>query len=148
MVRLTFLVYVLFLIGCKTAKVNSSNEFPMIMMEKTACMGACPTYVFNIYPDGTATYRGTKNVNNIGNYTAKLSVDQLQQIQTTFRDADFFKFADVYSANMTDLPTTFIYYHNGRENLKITDYYGAPETLKTLEKAVETFISTIVWKKD
>ena len=148
MPRLTFLVCVMFLAGCKTAKVNSSNEFPMIMMEKTACMGACPTYIFNIYPDGTATYRGTKNVKYIGNYTAKLSVDQMQRIKSTFEGADFFKFADVYSANMTDLPTTFIYYHNGVENLKVTDYYGAPDTLKALEKDVEAFITTIDWKKD
>ena len=72
----------------------------------------------------------------------------MQRIKSTFEGADFFKFADVYSANMTDLPTTFIYYHNGVENLKVTDYYGAPDTLKALEKDVEAFITTIDWKKD
>ena len=118
------------------------------MMEKTSCMGTCPTFIFNIYPDGSATYKGTKNVENIGNFSAKLSEEQLQYIKKSFEEADFFKFADVYSANVTDLPTTFIYYHNGRENRKVTDYYGAPDALKVLEAKVDAFIDTIEWKKD
>ena len=118
------------------------------MMEKTTCLGLCPAYIFKLFPDGSATYTGTKNVKNIGDFKANLSEQQLQNIKKSFEEADFFKFADVYSANLTDLPTTFIYYHNGRENLKVTDYYGAPESLKTLEANVEHFIESIDWQKN
>jgi hypothetical protein len=134
-------------LSCKTTRQNTGNEFPMVMMEKTACMGNCPTYLFNVYPDGTTTYRGTKNVEHIGEYTAFLTEDQLSYLKNSFEEANFFDFADVYSANLTDLPTTFIYYHNGKENHKVTDYYGAPEALKNLEDKIEAFIATIDWQK-
>ena len=148
MYRLTLIISFLLFFVCKTAKIKSSNEFPIVMMEKTTCLGLCPAYIFNLYPDGSATYTGTKNVKNIGDFKAKLSEEQLQNIKKSFEEADFFKFADVYSASLTDLPTTFIYYHNGKENLKVTDYYGAPDALKILEAKVEAFIESIDWQKN
>jgi len=117
------------------------------MMEKTTCMGTCPAFIFNVYPDGSATYKGTHNVTNIGDFIAKLTDEQLNNLKNSFNEADFFNFANVYSANVSDLPTTFIYYHNGKENLKVTDYYDAPDKLKDLEKKVEDFISTLDWQK-
>ena len=147
MVRLIFLSCLLITLSCKSSKQSASNEFPMIMMEKTACMGTCPVYVFNVYPDGTATYKGTQNVTNIGEFTAKLTEEQLNGLKNSFDEADFFNFANVYSANVTDLPTTFIYYHNGKENSKVTDYFDAPEALKALEKEVERVIALLNWQK-
>lgn len=147
MIRFLFFSTLILATSCKTSKQNTSNEFPIVMMEKTACFGACPAFLFNVYPDGTATYTGTRYVENIGEFTATLTEEQLLYLKNTFEEADFFKFADVYSANITDLPTTFIYYHNGKENLKVTDYYGAPETLKVLEDKVQEFIDSIDWQK-
>jgi hypothetical protein len=49
---------------------------------------------------------------------------------------------------MSDLPTTFIYYNNGKQALKITDYYGAPDELKALEKLIEEFIDTLELKEN
>ena len=147
MIRFFVFFSIIIATGCKSSRQTSSTEFPIMMMEKTACLGTCPTYLFNVYPDGSATYRGTKNVENIGEFTAVLSEDQLNYLKKSFEEADFFNFADVYSANLTDLPTTFIYYHNGQDNLKITDYYGAPDALKELEEKIETFITTIDWHK-
>ena len=119
----------------------------MMMMERTTCMGDCPAFVFNVYPDGSATYEGKSNVMLIGNYTTTISVEQLDILKNSFNEAEFFKFADVYSANITDLPTTFIYYNDGKQSLKITDYYGAPEPLTGLEAKVVSFIEALDWQK-
>ena len=147
MTRLVILSSLLIMLSCKSSKQSRSNESPIIMMEKTICMGTCPAYIFNVYPDGTATYKGTHNVTNIGEFTAVLSEEQLNYLKNSFNEADFFNFANVYSANVTDLPTTFIYYHNGKENLKVTDYFDAPDKLKDLEKKVESVIDDLKWQK-
>jgi hypothetical protein len=117
------------------------------MMEKTACMGTCPTYKFEVFLDKTARYHGKANVENIGEYTVTLTDEQLDNLKNSFAEADYFSFANVYSSPLTDLPTTFLFYHNGRESLKVTDYWGAPEELKALEKEIENIITTINWKK-
>jgi hypothetical protein len=145
--RLFILSVFAILLSCKSSKQASSEKYPIVMMERTTCMGDCPAFVFNVYPDGSATYEGKSNVMLMGNYTTTMSVEQLDILKNSFIEADFFKFADVYSANITDLPTTFIYYNDGKQSLKITDYYGAPEPLTGLEAKVVSFIEALEWQK-
>lgn len=147
MPRLAIIVLVLLLFGCKSAKRQAPSSTVIIMMEKTSCMGTCPTFKFEVFLDKTARYHGKANVDLIGEYSATLTDAQLDNLKNSFAEADYFSFANVYSAQLTDLPTTFLYYHNGRESLKVTDYWGAPQKLKDLESKVETAISTIDWKK-
>ena len=137
----------LLFLGCKSSRQQSPSSVVIMMMEKTACMGACPTYKFEVYLDKTARYHGKANVDLIGEYSATLTDAQLDKLKNSFAEADYFSFANVYSAQLTDLPTTFIYYNNGQESLKITDYWGAPKELEDLEQEVEDFIGTLDWKK-
>ena len=145
--RLFIVSIIAILFSCKSSKQTASEKYPIVMMERTTCFGACPAFVFNVYPDGSATYEGKSNVMLIGNYTTTISVEQLDILKNSFNEAEFFKFADVYSANITDLPTTFIYYNDGKQSLKITDYYGAPESLTGLEAKVVSFIEALDWQK-
>ena len=110
-------------------------------------MGTCPTYKFEVFLDKTARYKGTAHVDLVGEYKATLTDEQLDYLKNSFAEADYFSFANVYSSQLTDLPTTFLFYHNGQQSLKVTDYWGAPDELKTLEKQVEEFIETVEWEK-
>lgn len=147
MTRYYIIILAILFISCKSSKRQSPSETVIIMMEKTACYGPCPTYKFEVFLDKTARYQGKANVDNIGDFTATLTDEQLDNLKNSFAEADYFSFANVYSSPLTDLPTTFVYYHNGRESLKVTDYWGAPEELKSLEKEIENIIATIVWEK-
>jgi hypothetical protein len=134
-------------IGCKSSKQAKGEMYPIITIEKTTCFGTCPAYLFKAYPDGSVTYTGKDYVKLVGEYTASISKEELANIKTLFDEADYFSFANVYSANITDLPTTYLYYDNGKHNKKITDYHGAPEALKKLEQELEVLINAINWQK-
>jgi hypothetical protein len=133
--------------GCKSSKQTKGEMYPIITFEKTTCFGTCPAYLFKAYPDGSVTYTGKDYVTLVGEYKASISKEELSNIKTLFEEANYFKFANVYSANITDLPTTYLYYDNGEENKKITDYHGAPKSLKKLEQGLEALINSIDWKK-
>ena len=135
------------LICCKSSKQTKGEMYPIITIEKTICFGTCPAYLFKAYPDGSVTYTGKDYVELVGEYKASISKEELANIKTLFDEADYFSFANVYSANITDLPTTYLYYDNGKQNKKITDYHGAPESLKKLEEDVEALINSIAWEK-
>ena len=110
-------------------------------------MGPCPSWIFILYPDGKVTYHGREHVDRTGNYSGKISTDRLNEFKSMLDKASFFDFKEVYYENVTDLPTTYLFYKNGENSLKIMDYYGAPKTLKSLEFKIEEFIETIDWKK-
>jgi hypothetical protein len=149
MIRLQhFLIILSFIvIGCKSSKQAKGEMYPIITIEKTTCFGTCPAYLFKAYPDGSVTYTGKDFVKLVGEYKASISKEELANIKTLFDEADYFSFANVYSANITDLPTTYLYYDDGKQNKKITDYHGAPEALKKMEQDLEALINAINWQK-
>lgn len=148
MIRLYPLILIGFLLfGCKSNKSSTEVKYPIITLEKTPCFGTCPAYQFKAYPDGTVTYEGKDYVKLIGKYKATLTLEELASFKAIFSKANYFSFANVYSAQITDLPTTYLYYDDGQQNKKIIDYYGAPASLKELEQALEDKINEINWQK-
>ena len=149
MIRLQHILIILgfTIISCKSSKQAKGEMYPIITIEKTTCFGTCPAYLFKAYPNGSVTYTGKDFVKLVGEYKASISKEELANIKTLFDEAEYFNFANVYSANITDLPTTYLYYDNGQENKKITDYHGAPEALKKLEQDLEALINAINWQK-
>lgn len=143
-----FLILLAFLVlSCKSSQQSKSEILPIITYEKTICMGPCPAFVFKAYPDGKVTYTGKDFVELKGEYSASLPKEELANLKDVFDKGGYFEFANVYSASVMDLPTTFLYYDNGKQNAKITDYYGAPESLKKLEQDLESLINAINWQK-
>ncbi len=142
------IILVLVAISCKSTQQSKAEMYPVASMEKTTCLGTCPSYIFEAFPDGKVTYVGREFTERMGEYKATISKEELAKLKLMFDIADFFGFANVFSANIKDLPTTFLYYDNGSQNAKITDYYGAPQELKKLEESVELFIETIDWQKN
>ena len=149
MIRLQHILIIIgfMLIGCKSSKQAKGEMYPVISIEKTTCFGTCPAYLFKAYPDGSVSYTGKDYVKLVGEYKSSISKEELANLKTLFDEADYFNYANVYSANILDLPTTYLYYDNGQQNKKITDYHGAPESLKKLEEDVEALINSINWKK-
>lgn len=136
----------LLVIGCAKQSQKTITEEPMFSFEKTACMGACPVFTFLLYEDGRATYEGKRNVKYIGSFEKKLSDQQLKSFIELLISSDISQYEDSYRGNATDLPTTKIYYYNNGSPKHITDYYGAPESLKQTEKKLSDLINTIEWQ--
>jgi Domain of unknown function (DUF6438) len=141
------IVLVFAVMGCKSGRIGRSEMYPIITFEKTTCLGTCPAFMFKAYPDGKVTYMGKGFVELKGEYEAKVSLEILASLKNILDEAKFFEFANVYAASIKDLPTTYIYYDDGQQNAKVTDYYGAPESLKKLEKDIEVIINAIDWQK-
>jgi hypothetical protein len=144
-----FLIILVFVVlGCKSSQQSKSEMYPIIIFEKTTCLGTCPAYVFKAYPDGSVTYTGKEFVELKGEHNSSISKEILANLKKLFAEADYFNFANVYAASVKDLPTTYLYYDNGQQNAKVTDYYGAPESLKKLESDIEAIIKAINWQKN
>ena len=142
---------ILGLVGCasnqKMTAVQTSDEPSLIIsMKRTACYGTCPVYELRIYSDHMATLTAEEHLELEGDYSAKISDETYQGIVDAFNASDFFDFEDEYTSNMSDLPTTFIYYSDLRRSKKIRDYYGSPEELRQLEDRVEALITDLDWQ--
>ena len=142
--RSILIVLVVFMIGCAGQKKQSAKM--IVEMSKSACMGPCPVYSIQIYDDGLVKLEGEKHIEQIGQFKAYLSEEQLVELKQRFVEVDIFNLQDVYTKKVMDLPTTKITYVEGERSKKITDYYGAPEELKSLENYVHGYLEKLDWK--
>jgi len=57
----------------------------------------------------------------------------------------FFELEDKYRELITDLPTTFVTVTRGGRTKRIEDYFGAPKSLKELERAIDETARVAGW---
>lgn len=120
-----------------------------IELKKDPCFGVCPVYSFKVDGEGNATFSGKRNVSKQGEWSRKLSPEATNALFKTFEESNFDQFQDEYTAQVTDLPTTWVSYQNGAVSKTVKDYFGSPKALKELEKLVETIAEEDTdWKQD
>ena len=140
--RSIFFVMIIGLVGCKTQPSEQKQLISSI--ERSRCLGTCPSYKFELFSDLTARYEGNENVEVRGVREIKLSEENYERYIALFKESNFFTLDDDYYEEVTDLQTTILYYKEGKSEKKIRDYYGAPKSLKVLEEKVQDLIFDII----
>lgn len=132
---ITVLFLSLGLLACKSKKNAQSTKVDykatdvIASIEKTPCFGFCPVYKLDIYGDGKVVYKGTKNVDNVGDYTGKATQEQLDQLFNQAKELGFAEFEKEYDGPVTDLPTTYVAVWTNGELKKIKARYNVPDQL-------------------
>jgi len=119
----------------------------VITIERTTCFGACPAYSLEITGDGTVTYQGRQFVRVIGKETAKISPEAVEQLVTAFERIHYFDLQNVYTAHITDVPTTTTSIRIGERFKKVVDHYGGPDELQKLEDRIDEVAGSDRWIK-
>lgn len=135
---LTIFAFALFA-GCSG---NATREFTAeqfhIQITRTECFGRCPAYTLSITGDGACTLEGRKNVDNIGKFKRTISKELVAELAQGVEDCNFFSLENEYTAQITDLPTTFISAKLYDNTKTIRDYHGAPEKLRRMEAKLDS----------
>jgi hypothetical protein len=109
-------------------------------LEMTPCYGTCPSYNVVVFENDSLIFEGLKHVAKEGKIYKKLPQGTVNQLVEKFRGANFFKFQNQYTSNMTDFPTTYISFTDKGVTKKIMDYYKAPESLRQLESLISDLV--------
>jgi hypothetical protein len=146
LMKYLFILFVALLFtGCSTTKILDESKLVM-SMEKLQCLGSCPTFKLSIYNNRTAIFEGYRYTSMDGKFKTRLRKEKYKDMINHFQEAGFFEMNDVYTANIMDGQSTYVYFkYDGREK-KILDYFKAPKALKELEKMIEDLILTENWK--
>jgi hypothetical protein len=119
----------------------------VITIERTACYGMCPVYSLEITGGGTVTYQGRQFVRVIGKAAAKISPESVRQLVAEFERIHYFDLQNLYTARITDLPTTTTSIRIGERFKKVVDHYGAPDELEKLEDRIDEVAGSDRWVK-
>lgn len=134
--------------SCSSTKTLSNNkDYVVFTLRKTGCKGKCPVYYMEIFKSGKIIYEGTKNVDKIGKFGKQITGRAVKKIIIQFEKSNFDNLLNEYSANVTDLPTTYISFTHNNKTKTIRDYSQAPRELKDLELILENIANSKDWAK-
>lgn len=146
MKRSIYLLAILLLYSCAATK-NYTQDDILFSMKKTSCYGPCPVYELIIYKNGFVKLTAEEHLDLKGEFYTKLSGSKVKELVSKFKEAGFFEMEDHYTSIIKDLPTTWVYFSNEGRQKRIKDYYGAPESLRDLEKELSSLLESEDWKK-
>jgi hypothetical protein len=140
-----FALIVLTPLATSRAAPQAIPEDFVIKLERTACYGRCPVYVVSIDARGNVTYEGTRFVKLAGRQTDRIPASRVTALVETVDRIRFFDLDDKYRQLITDLPTTFVTVTRDGRTKRIEDYFGAPKSLKDLERQIDDAAQTARW---
>lgn len=125
------------LAGCSTNEANSGHAkpaaaaFDTIVLQRTACYGACPIYTVAISADGTSTYTGEKFVKVEGVRRATVSQADIALLSSALKRTTFDQLRTTYVSEAdgckdppTDLPSLSISVTTSGQTRKVSLYAG------------------------
>lgn len=118
-----------------------------IGIERTSCLGKCPTYTFIVNSNGNFRYKGEKHVERAGEFTGKVSVWQFNELAQFILDSDYFGLKDSYRPSITDQATVYTtVVANGKRKVIRNYANGGPTKLWAIEQLIDKLMVTAEWK--
>lgn len=86
-----------------------SADSLLVELQRGACFGACPQFIFTVYKSGLAVYQGERHTRRIGDWTARANPEQLAQIRSLMGQARMEQRDTAYiNKYLADYPAYFI----------------------------------------
>jgi hypothetical protein len=117
-------------------------------IQRTPCYGMCATYTAMVYKSGYATYSGTRAVEKLGNFSAKISKADMEKITFEAEKINYFGMNDEYDNYATDLPSTYLFVSKTGQRKMVKARQNVPEELKGFGKFFDELLDRQEWKKE
>jgi hypothetical protein len=128
-------------------------EITQIVLERTACFGACPVYRLTVHRSRKVVFEGKAHVWEVGRQTGRVSKEGFSQLVAKIEEINFFslknrydgKNADGSGTTVTDLPTRKTSVTRGNVTKTVENYFRGPKGLKELEDLIDEVTKSIEW---
>lgn len=124
---------------------KSEQPTMIFQLKKSPCFGECPVFVFQLFNNQTAFYRGLRFVDRLGDYTTTLSDEDFSKLNEMINAKKMAQLDNEYiDRRILDLPSTIITFKD-----KKIEYHHhlAPEELLNTTKSIELIMNSLQWKE-
>lgn len=126
---------------------SSNHKDSLFMyMNKSACLGRCPTYIIKVNHSGKAYLNAKDNLPFKGQFEGQFSDNQLDSIKSWLTEINYFQLEKVYDAKITDVPATVTEFHWNDQHHRVRNRWNGPDELKKFEKYLHQIILHNAWK--
>ncbi len=135
--------------GCNASQALSNSEAgqanqPLLLFQKSPCLGTCPAYNATIYQDGSISFVEFRNALAQDTIQLQLSEEELQQLKQELERLNYKDLQDSYLTNWSDISTTYLtFYEAGKEVKQVRHEEGGPQELIQFQE----WLHTLIWQR-
>jgi ankyrin repeat protein len=130
------------------APVVRADSIVEIVLERSGCLGSCPSYKVTVSTNGIV-FVGGGYVAASRKHTDTVNPDEVRSLAKRFVTADFYSLDSKYVANVTDNPGYNLSVEIDGQKKELEDYVGSwegmPAVVTELEDAVDKLARTERW---
>jgi hypothetical protein len=145
----------------------SSRADTLLTLDRSTCLGPCPSYTLTVFGSGRVVYNGRDYVEVTDTVRTQISDAKVERLAEAFRAADYFDYQRSYGRGdeacavwMPDFPTVRTSFRGGERRQRVQHYHGcyARRTeggdlkradrlvqLAALEDSVDAIVGTARW---
>ncbi len=119
---------------------------PFLTYSRTYCFGMCPVFKSSVSQDGVVEYEGINFVDNMGDYTAQLTEEQMNSIREKLMEVNYFELDSVYDNEyVMDLPAVITSASIDGKSNSVLDRYDGPKEIKPLYSFLDELFKQVDW---
>lgn len=125
-----------------------TSDSLLVELQRGACFGACPQFVFSVYKSGFAVYQGERHTRRIGEWNAEVNKTQLEEIHSAMAVAKMEQRDTAYiNKYLADYPAFFITVCDKLPRKRIyINHDQPPAEITTFVSELERIMESLVWK--
>ncbi|MCJ8167079.1 DUF6438 domain-containing protein [Pontibacter sp. E15-1] len=133
---LLLLLLALMAAGCsksaarQQATTGQKPAEPVLLFQKTPCLGLCPAYNATIYQNGQVAYVPFRNALAQDTLQLQLTPQEVQQFTQKLNDLAYTTLQKSYLSDWSDISSTYLtFYAQGKQTKRVKHEEGGPERL-------------------
>ncbi|MCC9138015.1 DUF6438 domain-containing protein [Pontibacter silvestris] len=130
------------------AASNARTDIQFLYIQKTSCLGTCPSYEASISTEGNITYVGRRYVPITDTLQLTLPQEDLAKLQKEVKKLDYSQWQSSYLTDWSDMPSTIMaFYEDGQKVKQIKHQRGGPQELIQFQEMLHKMIMKLVEDK-
>lgn len=120
----------------------------LVELQRGACFGTCPQFVFTVYTSGLAVYQGERHTRRLGLWTAQMSATQLADIRMLMAEKKMEQRDTAYiNRYLADYPAFFITVCDRYPRKRIyVNHDQPPAEITEFVTRLEQWMEALDWK--
>ena len=129
--------------GCSKLLAAEADQ-PLLLIQKTPCLGTCPAYNATMYENGSVQFVGFKNAVAEDTLLLQLTEQEIQLLKQKLRALNYKELQSSYLTGWSDVSSTYLtFYEKGKEVKRVKHQEGGPQQLILFQE----WLHDLIWQK-
>ena len=117
---------------------------PLLLFQKTPCLGTCPAYNATLYTDGSVAFVPFEKGAAQDTLLLQVPEQEFIHLKQQLQSLNYTALQSSYRSEWSDMPSAyFTFYENGKAVKRVKHQEGGPEALEQLKAAVGTLLERL-----